>query len=138
MTIAEDFIINKRVPHGPDDPCLRTGAQFRESLRDGRCVIFDGREVADVTAEPALKRGIDSFAWLFDAQFDPKYREITTSIEPETGERIATGWLLPYMKEDPGATTGWRSSAPTTPSACSAGRRTTGRSRLSRSWRSDI
>lgn len=95
-----DFIISKPVPSAAGDPCLRTGAQFRESLRDGRRIIADGRDVADVTEEPTLSRGIDTLAALFDAQFDPASREITTTIEPETGQRIATGWLVPYTRED--------------------------------------
>ena len=100
MTEAGDFIVGKAVGHHPDEPNLRTGEQFRESLRDGRRVILGGREVEDVTAEPSLAGGIDTFARLLDAQLDPKHRDITTAIEPETGERIATGWLVPYTKAD--------------------------------------
>lgn len=95
-----DFIINKAVPPAPGDPCLRTGAQFRDSLRDGRRVIANGQDVPDVTTEPSLRRGIDTLAQLFDAQLDPASREITTSIDPETGQRIATGWLVPRTRED--------------------------------------
>jgi aromatic ring hydroxylase len=94
------FIVNKPVEHSPTDPCLRTGAQFIESLRDGRTVIRDGQDVADVTREPVLRRGIDTIAELFDGQFAPESRDITTSIDPETGRRIATGWLVPRTKDD--------------------------------------
>jgi aromatic ring hydroxylase len=94
------FIVNKPVAHSPADPCLRTGAQFVESLRDGRTVILDGRDVEDVTREPVLRRGIDTLAELFDGQFAPESRDITTSIDPETGRRIATGWLVPRTKDD--------------------------------------
>jgi 4-hydroxyphenylacetate 3-monooxygenase len=82
------------------DPCLRTGAQYVESLRDGRCVVLGGRDVADVTEIPQLRRGIDTLAGLFDAQFDPETREEVTSIEPKSGHRIATGWLVPRSKDD--------------------------------------
>ncbi len=82
------------------DPCLRTGAQYVESLRDGRAVILGGRDVEDVTKEPQLRRGIDTLAGLFDAQFDPETREEVTSIEPKSGNRIATGWLVPRSKDD--------------------------------------
>ena len=37
---------------------------------------------------------IDTLAALFDAQFDPETREHVTSIEPKSGRRIATGWLV--------------------------------------------
>jgi len=95
-----EFIVNKPVEHSPADPCLRTGRRFVESLRDGRAVIMGGHEVEDVTAEPALRRGIDTLAQLFDAQFAPESRDVTTAIDPETGRRIATGWLVPRAKDD--------------------------------------
>lgn len=95
-----DPLVSKPVPREGPDPWLRTGAQYRESLRDGRCVILDGRDVADVTAEPGLARGIDTLAGLFDAQFDPATREVTTAIEPDSGRRIAAGWLVPRTVED--------------------------------------
>ncbi|MBM3540492.1 MAG: hypothetical protein FJX51_00465, partial [Alphaproteobacteria bacterium] len=82
------------------DSHLRTGAQFVESLKDGRRVVLGARTVADVTAEPALRRGIDTLAKLFDDQFDAITREATTSIEPNSGARIATGCLVPRAKAD--------------------------------------
>ncbi|MSP82691.1 MAG: 4-hydroxyphenylacetate 3-monooxygenase [Alphaproteobacteria bacterium] len=95
-----DPLVSKPVPRGGADPWLRNGNQYRESLRDGRVVIVNGRDVPDVTQEPGLKRGIDTLAGLFDAQFDPLYRDITTAIEPDSGQRIATGWLVPRTIED--------------------------------------
>ncbi len=95
-----DPLVGKPVPRAGADPYLRDGAQYRESLRDGRTVIVAGRDVADVTAEPGLKRGIDTLAGLFDAQFDPVHRDVTTAIDPESGERIATGWLVPRTVDD--------------------------------------
>ncbi len=50
---------------------LRTGAEFRASLRDGRRVYIGNRLVEDVTAEPSLGPGIDLMASMFDAQFEP-------------------------------------------------------------------
>ncbi len=100
MSGEGNYLIGKPVARDPDHPNLRSGAQFKESLRDGRRVIVDGREVDDVTAEPTLARGIDTLAGLFDAQLDAKHAEVTTSIDAETGERIATGWLVPYSRDD--------------------------------------
>ncbi len=34
---------------------LRTGAQYRDGLRDGRGVAIDGERVKDVNAHPALR-----------------------------------------------------------------------------------
>ena len=101
MDFANEFIVNKAVaPNVGDDECLRTGNQYRESLQDGRRVIVDGEEVADVTQRAGLKEGIDTFASMFDAQFDPETRNITTCIDPQTGKRIATGWLVPRTLDD--------------------------------------
>jgi 4-hydroxyphenylacetate 3-monooxygenase len=95
-----DYVVSKSLPRRETDPNLRTGAEFRESLRDGRHVIVNGRDVADVTQEPTLSRGIDQLATYFDAQHDPATRDQLTSIEPETGERISTAWLVPRSIED--------------------------------------
>ena len=96
-----DFLVTHHVsPHHGEDAYLRDGAQYRQSLRDGRRVIMDGEVVEDVTSQPGLKAGIDTFATLFDAQFEPESRKVTTSIDPGTGRRIATGWLVPRRRED--------------------------------------
>jgi len=43
-----EFVVNKPIPWAPAHPNLRTGSQFRESLRDNRQVILNGRDVGDV------------------------------------------------------------------------------------------
>ena len=100
MTGHADYIVNKAVPGSATHPNLRSGEQFKESLRDGRHVVVDGRDVEDVTEEPTLRRGIDTLAAMFDAQHDPKYADVVTSTDPDTGERIATGWLVPRTRGD--------------------------------------
>lgn len=96
----KDYVVGKTVSRSAEDPNIRSGAQFIESLRDGRVVIANGREIPDVTAEPWLRRGIDTLAGYFDAQRNPATRDILTSIEPDTGERISTAWLVPRTVED--------------------------------------
>jgi 4-hydroxyphenylacetate 3-monooxygenase len=83
-----------------DSPFLKTGAQYRESLNDGRRVIYGGEEVADVASHPLYARSVDLWADLFDAQFDPATQDVTTYIDPETGRRASTGWLVPQDRED--------------------------------------
>jgi 4-hydroxyphenylacetate 3-monooxygenase len=95
-----DFVVSRTLPRRESDPNLRSGREFRESLRDGRSVIINGRDVADVTQEPTLARGIDQLARYFDAQHDPASRDQLTTIEPDTGERISTAWLVPRSIED--------------------------------------
>ena len=82
------------------EPFLKTGEQYLESLRDGRRVIFEGEEISDVTTHPLYKRSLGVLSGLFDAQFDPETRDITTYVDPETGHRMSTGWLIPKNKED--------------------------------------
>jgi aromatic ring hydroxylase len=95
-----DYIVSKQVPRGDHDPYLRTGASFRESLRDGRHVVVNGRDVEDVTREPTLARGIDLLARYFDAQHAPETRDQLTSLDPESGERISTAWMVPRTIAD--------------------------------------
>jgi 4-hydroxyphenylacetate 3-monooxygenase len=45
---------------------LRTGADYRQSLRDGRAVWIDGERVADVTRHPAFKPIVDARARMYD------------------------------------------------------------------------
>jgi aromatic ring hydroxylase len=95
-----DWLVRRPVEQSAEHPNLRTGAQYKESLRDGRKVVIGGRLVEDVTQEPSLRRGIDTLAEIFDAQFAPETHDIATSVDPKTGERIATGWLVPLTRED--------------------------------------
>ncbi len=56
-----------------------TGAEYIESLHDGREVYIDGERVADVTAHPAFRNSVRSLARLYDALHDPKTKEVLTS-----------------------------------------------------------
>ena len=47
-----------------------TGAEFLESLRDGREVYIYGERVADVTKHPAFRNAAVSVAKLYDALHD--------------------------------------------------------------------
>ncbi|HEY7621926.1 MAG TPA: 4-hydroxyphenylacetate 3-hydroxylase N-terminal domain-containing protein [Solirubrobacteraceae bacterium] len=49
-----------------------TGAEYLESLRDGREVWIDGERVEDVTAHPAFRNATRSIARLYDAMHDPE------------------------------------------------------------------
>ena len=97
---SKDYVVSKIVPRNPQEPNLRDGETYRESLRDGRVVILNGKEVDDVTKVPSLARGIDTIASYYDAQFDPKTRDEVTTVDPKTGERFSNAWLVPRTKED--------------------------------------
>ena len=51
-----------------------TGAEFLESLRDGREVYICGERVKDVTIHPAFRNAAASVAELYDALHDEKTR----------------------------------------------------------------
>ena len=53
---------------------LRTPEEFRQSLRDGRSVHFQGRRVEDVTADPVLRIGVESAAVDYQLAEQMEYR----------------------------------------------------------------
>src|SRR6202008_478441 len=56
-----------------------TGAEYVESLRDGREVYIYGERVADVTTHPAFRNSVASVALLYDALHDPKTKDVLTA-----------------------------------------------------------
>src|ERR1044072_5235243 len=67
---AEDAIAE------PGRPC--TGAEYLESLRDGREVWIYGERVDDVTTHPAFRNAARSIARLYDALHDPECADVLT------------------------------------------------------------
>ena len=49
---------------------IRTGDQYRESLRDGREVWIAGERVEDVTTHPMFKPLVDVRARIYDMQHE--------------------------------------------------------------------
>ncbi len=60
---------------------IRTGAQYRDGLRDGREVWVDGERVRDVTAHPALKPIIDVKARMYDMALEPAHQGTLTYLD---------------------------------------------------------
>jgi 4-hydroxyphenylacetate 3-monooxygenase len=60
---------------------LLTGADYLESLRDGRVVNIDGERVADVTTHPAFRNAARSIARLYDTLHDPAQRDLLTDVD---------------------------------------------------------
>lgn len=79
---------------------IRTGEEYRESIRDGREVWIDGERVEDVTTHPMFKPAVDIRARIYDMAHEAATRDIMTYVDPETGERNAIGLKLPYTRED--------------------------------------
>src|SRR3954447_9862012 len=55
-----------------------TGAEYLESLRDGREVYIYGERVDDVTTHPAFRNTARSLARLYDALHDPRTADVLT------------------------------------------------------------
>ena len=56
-----------------------TGAEYLQSLRDGREVYVYGERVADVTTHPAFRNAAVSVAKLYDALHDPSTKDLLTA-----------------------------------------------------------
>src|ERR1700683_1364727 len=56
-----------------------TGAEFLESLRDGREVYIYGEPVKDVTIHPGFRNSAASIALLYDALHDEKSKGVLTA-----------------------------------------------------------
>ncbi len=77
---------------------IRTGAQYIESIRDGREVYINGERVTDVPSHPMFKPLVDIRARMYDMQHDAATRDIMT--RTVDGEAQAVGSLLPYTQDD--------------------------------------
>ena len=79
---------------------IRTGEQYRESIRDGREVWIDGEKVDDVTTHPAFKPIVDIRARIYDLAHEDATREVMTYVDRESGEACAIGSKPPTSRDD--------------------------------------
>ncbi len=70
---------------------IRTGTEFRESLRDGRTIYVDGRRISDVTSYPPFQGTIDTLASLYDLQH--QHHDLLTYPSPRTGAAVSLSFL---------------------------------------------
>src|SRR6202023_217579 len=77
---------------------IRTGQQYRDSIREGRRIFVGGERVKDVTSHPMFKPLVDIRARFYDMQHDDKTRDLMTY--REGGEVHAVGNMLPYNRSD--------------------------------------
>jgi aromatic ring hydroxylase len=79
---------------------IRRGAEYLESLRDGRRLWLMGQRVEDVTSHPALAGCARSVAAVYDLQHDVAYQELLTMPSPSTGQPVSRAYLLPRSIDD--------------------------------------
>ena len=78
---------------------IRTGAEYLESVRDGRRVLCEGELIDDITTHPKTRGYAQAVAEYYDLHHDPEHQDITTFVD-ENGERWAKHWFLPRTKEE--------------------------------------
>ena len=79
---------------------IRTGDEYRESIRDGRVVYIDGERVDDVPTHPAFKPLVDVRARIYDLAHEPATQDVMSYVDPLTGERNPIGSRLPRTRQD--------------------------------------
>ncbi len=77
---------------------IRTGAQYREGLRDGREVWIDGERVGDITSHPATRPIVDIRARMFDMQHEAAHAATMTYVEDNKRHSIFN--RLPREQQD--------------------------------------
>jgi 4-hydroxyphenylacetate 3-monooxygenase len=80
---------------------LRTGAEYRESLRDGRKVWVMGEGlIDDLTTHPATRGMVESYVEWYDRHFDPDYQDVLLTPPDASGIRRPVQFLLPMSADD--------------------------------------
>jgi hypothetical protein len=80
---------------------MRTGAEYRESLRDGRRVWVIGEGlVEDVTMHPATRATVDEYVAWYDRHFDPEWQDVLLTPPDANGARSPWAFALPKSFQD--------------------------------------
>lgn len=74
---------------------LRSVEQYKAGLRDDRKVFVLGKRVADVTADPHLKVGVETACFDFALAHDDAHKKIAVMEHPTTGEPVSAYFKLP-------------------------------------------
>ena len=79
---------------------IRTGAEYRDSLRDGRTVYVNGERVNDVTTYPPFQGTVDTVAALYDLQHDPAHQSLHDVSLSEDRKLVSLSFLMTETAED--------------------------------------
>ena len=79
---------------------IRTGDEYRESIRDGREVWMDGERVPDVTDHPMFKPLVDARARIYDLAHEAATQDVMSYTDPDSGERNAVALKPPVERSD--------------------------------------
>ena len=80
---------------------MRTGADYRESLRDGRRVFVLGEGlIEDVTPHPTTKALVEEYVAWYDRHFDPTWQDTLFTPADKDGCRVPVGYMVPRSAQD--------------------------------------
>ena len=80
---------------------MRTGADYKESLRDGRDVWVLGEgAVADVTTDPSTSAMVDEYVAWYDRHFDADWQDILLTPSDGNGQRHPLALTPPKTSAD--------------------------------------
>jgi 4-hydroxyphenylacetate 3-monooxygenase len=79
---------------------IKTGAEYKASIDDGREVWIDGEKVTRVADHPMFKPIVDARARIFDLAHEPGGQDVMTYLDEETGERNPVANRLPRTQQD--------------------------------------
>ena len=79
---------------------IRTGDEYRESIRDGRQVWINGERVQDVPSHPAFRPVVDVRARIYDMAHEEETADAVSYVDEATGERSAVSLKPPRTQAD--------------------------------------
>ncbi|HUD59960.1 MAG TPA: 4-hydroxyphenylacetate 3-hydroxylase N-terminal domain-containing protein, partial [Acetobacteraceae bacterium] len=79
---------------------IRTGAQYLDSLRDGRQVWINGERVTDVTTHPSFRPIVSLRARLYDMAHEAQHSAAMSYVDDASGERCNLALKLPKTQQD--------------------------------------
>ena len=80
---------------------MRTGAEYRESLRDGRNIWVMGEgPVEDVTTHPATAAMMEEYVAWYDRHFDPDWQDVLLTGPDANGARRPLAFEAPKTSAD--------------------------------------
>ena len=83
---------------------MRTGAEYREALRDGRRVWVMGEGmIDDVTTHPATRAMVDEYAAWYDLHFDTTWHDRALTPPDRNGRRTPWAYVAPKTAGELGA-----------------------------------
>jgi 4-hydroxybutyryl-CoA dehydratase / vinylacetyl-CoA-Delta-isomerase len=79
---------------------VRTAEQYKQSLRDGRVVYFEGQRVEDVTSHPVIGVAVNHAAIDYQIADDRSSRDLAVYKDSQTGEQYSRYFKIPATAED--------------------------------------